>query len=52
MKRNFLYTLTALLTIAFTIGACSKEERNPTLIVKVKEKNGTAVYSIGLKSFR
>ncbi len=51
MKRNFLYTLTALLTIAFTIGACSKEERNPTLIVKVKEKNGTAASGASVRAW-
>jgi|TARA_B110001469_G_C9541127_1_gene268705 hypothetical protein len=42
MKRKSIYTIAALLTIAFTIGACSKEERSPTLVVHVQEKDGTA----------
>lgn len=41
MKNNFIYTLAVLLTIAISIGACSKGEKNPTLIVHVQERDGT-----------
>jgi hypothetical protein len=41
MKNNFTYTLTALLTIAISIGACSKGEKKPTLIVHVQERDGS-----------
>jgi hypothetical protein len=41
MKHNFIYTLTVLLTIAISIGACSKGEKHPTLVVHVQERDGT-----------
>ncbi|MBL4670337.1 MAG: hypothetical protein HRT73_07300 [Flavobacteriales bacterium] len=41
MKRNYIYTLGILLVIAITIGACSKEDVSPRLIIHVQEANGT-----------
>jgi hypothetical protein len=38
MKHTFIYTL---LTIAITIGACSKGDKSPTLKVHVQELDGT-----------
>ncbi|MBL4592637.1 MAG: hypothetical protein JKX68_02350 [Flavobacteriales bacterium] len=40
MKHNYLYTIGVLLVVAITIGACSKKERGPRLIIHVIEKNG------------
>ena len=41
MKHNFIYTLAALLTIAISIGACSKGNKSPKLNVHVQELDGT-----------
>jgi hypothetical protein len=43
MKQNIIYTLAALLTIALSMGGCSKEEKNPTLVVHVQETSGALV---------
>jgi hypothetical protein len=51
MKHKSIYTIAALLTIAFTIGACSKEERSPKLIVHVQEKNGTAASAASVRAW-
>jgi len=45
MKRNYLYTIGALLFVALFIGACSKKEQNPTLIIHVIESDGTVCES-------
>ncbi|PCJ27226.1 MAG: hypothetical protein COA97_04480 [Flavobacteriales bacterium] len=42
MKRNYLYTVGVLLTIIVTIGACSKKDRDPKLIIHVQETDGIA----------
>ena len=42
MKRKYIYTIATLLVVAITIGACSKKERSPRLIVHVQEADGTA----------
>ena len=41
MTLKYFYTIATLLTVAFTIGACSKEDVPPTLTVHVQEKDGT-----------
>ncbi len=41
MKGKSIYTIGVLLIIAITIGACSKKERSPRLIVHVQEADGT-----------
>lgn len=41
MKRKSIYTIGFLLMISATIGACSKKERSPKLIVHVQEADGT-----------
>ncbi len=41
MKRNYIYTIGVLLVVAMVIGACSKKERGPRLIINVIEKDGT-----------
>lgn len=41
MKRNYIYTFGILLVIATIIGACSKDEVSPRLIIHVQEENGT-----------
>jgi len=41
MKRNYLYSIGILLVVALFIGACSKKERGPRLIIHVQEKDGT-----------
>ncbi|PCI98248.1 MAG: hypothetical protein COB15_06275 [Flavobacteriales bacterium] len=41
MKHKYIYTIAVLLTVAITIGACSKKERSPRLIVHVQEADGT-----------
>tara|TARA_B100000809_G_scaffold34697_1_gene30352 strand:- start:1843 stop:2274 length:432 start_codon:yes stop_codon:yes gene_type:complete len=51
MKRKSIYTIAALLTIAFTIGACSKEERSPKLIVHVQEKDGTSASGASVRAW-
>ncbi|MGB0887051.1 MAG: hypothetical protein ACPGSL_02910 [Vicingaceae bacterium] len=42
MKRNFIYSFTSLLILAFAFNACSKEERSPKLVVHVAESDGSA----------
>lgn len=41
MKHNFIYTLTAILIVAISIGACSKGNKSPQLNVHVQELDGT-----------
>ena len=41
MKHKYIYTIAVLLIVAITIGACSKKERSPRLIVHVQEADGT-----------
>lgn len=41
MKQNYLYTIGVLLVVAMFIGACSKKERGPRLIIHVVESDGT-----------
>ena len=45
MKRNHIYTIGVLLVFAMLIGACSKKEREPTLIIHVEEADGTKAVS-------
>lgn len=41
MKRNYLYSIGVLLVIAVFVGACSKKDRGPRLIIHVQEEDGT-----------
>ncbi len=51
MKRKSIYTIAALLTLAFVFNACSKDERSPTLIVHVQEKDGTATSGASVRAW-
>lgn len=51
MKRKSIYTLTALLVLAFAFTACSKKERNPMLIVHVQEKDGVAAVGATVRAW-
>jgi hypothetical protein len=41
MSRNYTYIIGVLFVIGLTVGACSKKDRDPRLIINVIENDGT-----------